>query len=75
MTATERKYTISELQAGLNDERVRRSLDLALRDQAIRRFRRRGNTRVEDVVRELAEEYYLSEERVRSIVYKKGSGM
>lgn len=71
------------LQEALGDRRVARALHLALRDASLRaRFaalREDGRT-VEEAVEELqgphrdadGQPYYLSDERVRSIVYHKG---
>ena len=63
----------------LQDPRVVRALELALRDAAIRRrFRalRRGDhggrVQVNEAVARLVEAFYLSEERIRAIVYRKG---
>jgi len=58
----------------MHDGRVARSLDLALRDAAIRRLfrqRRRNGETVDVAVRVVAERFSLSEERIRAIVYRK----
>lgn len=58
----------------MHDERVARSLDLALRDAAIRRLfrqRRRNGETVDVAVLAVAERFSLSEERIRAIVYRK----
>lgn len=58
----------------LQDHRVLRSLELALRDreilQGFRRLRGEGR-RVHEAVLSLAEQFCLSEERIRTIVYRK----
>lgn len=73
------------LQEALGDNRVAVALHLALRDVSLRaRFaalREEGRT-VDEAVRALrgphldaeGRPYYLSEERVRTIVYQKGQG-
>ena len=73
------EYTVDDVLAALHDPGVRERLSLALRDRAIKRaFRemRRDGMKVEVVFRRLAarawEGQYLSEERIRSIVYRKG---
>ena len=65
---------MGEVVEALHDERVRRSLERALRDSRIRqRFRMlRRRLTVADAVEVLAPEFCLSEERIRSIVYRKG---
>lgn len=71
-----------ELSRALADERVARALQVALRDVRLRRRfaeLRRDGVRVEDAVEQLCgphvdaegRPYYLSAERVRSIVYRK----
>jgi len=74
--------TVAALGAALGDRRVARALNLALRDVHIReRFAelRGEGLRVEEAVERLRgphadhnnRPYYLSDERVRSIVYEK----
>ena len=65
---------MDEVVEALHDARVIRMLELALRDAQIRRhFRRlRKDKTVMDACELLAEEYFLSPERVKSIVYRKG---
>ena len=70
----------TEVEAALADRRVRRAVALVVRDcrmrTAFRRLRSAGTT-VDDAVRQLVgpyadgdgRPYYLSEERVRSVVY------
>lgn len=73
----------AEVQAALTDDRVRRALHLAVRDRRIRaRFAtlRAGGAKVAEAVDHLlgpyedvdGRPYYLSEERVRAVVYRKG---
>lgn len=61
----------------LQDPRVAHALEKAYRDRQIRAsyksMRERG-VRVADAVEQLAEEFLLSEERIRSIVYNKDEG-
>ena len=71
-----------EVEAALADRRVRRAVALVVRDRrmraAFRRLRSNGVT-VDDAVRQLVgpyadadgRPYYLSEERVRAVVYRK----
>jgi hypothetical protein len=79
----ERHAQTEELRRALSDERLARALHLALRDVRLRaRFSdlRAQGFSVEAAVRELqgphadvrGAPYYLSEERVRGIVYRKG---
>ena len=71
---------MDEIMEALHDVRVIRALELALRDARIRRqFRRlRKDMTVMDACEALAEEFYLSPERVKSIAYdrrrEKGHG-
>ena len=62
---------MDEFIEALHDVRVTRMLELALRDTRIRRrFRRlRRDQTVMDACEMLAEEFHLSPERVKSIVY------
>ena len=62
---------MDEIIEALHDVRVTRTLELALRDTRIRRrFRQlRREMTVIDACEVLAEEFYLSPERVKSIVY------
>ena len=62
---------MDEIIEALHDVRVTRMLELALRDTRIRRrFRRlRREMTVLDACEVLAEEFHLSPERVKSIVY------
>ena len=62
---------MDEVIEALNDPRVIRMLELALRDARIRRrFQRlRREMTVLDACETLAEEFYLSPERVKSIAY------
>ncbi len=62
---------MDEVIEALHDARVIRTLELALRDARIRRrFRQlRKDMTVMDACEMLAEEFYLSPERVKSIVY------
>ena len=62
---------MDEIMEALHDVRVIRALELALRDARIRRrFRQlRKEMTVMDACEILAEEFYLSTERVKSIVY------
>lgn len=73
----------AEVQAALADDRVRRALHLAVRDRRTRaRFAalRAGGATVTDAVDQLlgpyedvgGRPYYLSEERVRPVFYRKG---
>lgn len=73
-----------ELQQALADRRVARALHYALRDARLkRRFAslRAGGLTVDEAVEQLrgphhdadGRPYYLSEERVRAVVYEKGS--
>ena len=64
---------MDEVIEALNDERVIKTLKLALRDARIcRRFRRlRRELTVLDACEAVAEEFHLSPERVKSIVYRK----
>ena len=64
---------MDEIIEALHDVRVIRALELALRDARIRRrFQRlRKDMTVMDACEALAEEFYLSPERVKSIVYQK----
>ena len=65
-------YALVEIIEAMHDARVVRALHSAIRDRRIvRRYRCRGEWRVDEVVAELAAEYHLSEERVRAIVYRK----
>lgn len=66
---------MDEIIEALNDVRVIQSLELALQDARIRRrFRQlRTDMTVLDACETLAEEFYLSPERVKSIVYRKNS--
>ena len=66
---------VDEIIEALHDKRVVRSLELALRDARIRRqFRRlRHQMTVAAAVEQLAEAFCLSEERIRTIVYRKGA--
>ena len=66
---------MDEVIEALHDKRVIRSLELALWDARIRRqFRRlRHEMTVAAAVEGLADEYCLSEERIRTIVYQKGT--
>jgi hypothetical protein len=67
-------YDVNDFIEAMHDGRVARSLDLALRDAAIRRMvreRRREGETVEVAVLAVAERFSLSEERVRAIVYRK----
>ena len=65
------RYKMDEVIEALNDVRVIRTLELALRDARIRRrFRRlRNEMTVLDACEALAEEFCLSPERVKSIAY------
>lgn len=58
----------------LQDPRVARALERAVRDLQIRahfdQLRQKG-VRVADAVEQLADEFFLSEERIRAIVYNK----
>ena len=69
-----------EVQDALSDQRVRRAVALVVRDRRMRAAFRRlrsGGATVDDAVRQLVgpyadaegRPYYLSEERVRSVVY------
>ena len=64
---------MDEIIEALHDVRVIRALELALRDARIRRrFQRlRKEMTVLEACEMLAEEFYLSPERVKSIVYRK----
>ncbi len=64
---------MDEIIEALQDVRVIRALELALRNARIRRrFRQlRREMTVMDACEALAEEFYLSPERVKSIVYQK----
>ena len=64
---------MDEIIEALHDVRVIRALELALRDARIRRrFRQlRREMTVIDACEMLAGEFYLSPERVKSIVYRK----
>ena len=73
----------AEVRAALDDVRVRRAVHLVVRDRRIRaRFAalRTGGGSVADAVGQLlgpyhdadGRPYYLSEERVRAVVYRKG---
>ena len=64
---------MDEIIEALHDVRVIRALELALRDARIRRQcrRLRKDMTVMDACEALAEEFYLSPERVKSIVYQK----
>ncbi len=64
---------MDEIMEALHDVRVIRALELALRDARIRRQFRRlcKDMTVMDACEALAEEFYLSPERVKSIVYQK----
>lgn len=67
----------AEVIEALRDERVLRAMELSARDRQIgRAFRqqRRQGAKVEAVVGKLAEEYFLSREHIRSIVYRKKRG-
>ena len=68
---------ISELQKvveAMHDPRVLRVLALAERDQRIRRLfgQRKKEEKAYEVIRRLSEEFFLSEEHIRTIVYRKG---
>jgi hypothetical protein len=67
-------FEVRRVVEALLDERVQRSLALALRDAQIRRqFRQlRREMTVALAVERLAEGFCLSEERIRTIVYRKG---
>lgn len=67
-------FEVRRVVEALLDERVQRSLALALRDAQIRRqFRRlRREMTVALAVERLAAAFCLSEERIRTIVYRKG---
>lgn len=67
-------YELAELIEAMHDKRVSNALEIALRDARIRRrFRRlRGETTVAAAVERLADDFCLSEERIRAIVYRKG---
>lgn len=59
----------------LDDERVIRALEMAVRDDQIRRrFRllRQSGVTVSAAVEQLADAECLSEEHIRTIVYRKG---
>ena len=64
---------MDEVIEALNDVRVIRTLELALRDARIRRrfHRLRRELTVLDACETVAEEFHLSPERVKSIVYHK----
>jgi hypothetical protein len=67
-------YEKKDFFEAMGDGRVWRSLELALRDAAIRReFRqaRRSGETVDASIITLAERFHLSEERIRAIVYRK----
>lgn len=67
-------YQVGDFIEAMHDQRVARSLDLALRDAAIRRLvrqRRRNGETVDVAVLAVAEQFSLSEERIRAIVYRK----
>jgi len=65
-------YEVAELIQALHDERVVNALEMALRDQQIRlRFRKlRMRMTVMEACETLAEAFFLSPERVKSIVYR-----
>lgn len=65
---------VDEIIEALHDKRVIRSLELALRDARIRRQSRRLRQQmtVAAAVEGLAETFYLSDARIRTIVYRKG---
>ena len=67
-------YELAEVMEALRDELVVNALEMALRDAQIRRwFRRlRRELTVAAAVERLADEFCLSEERIRVIVYRKG---
>lgn len=66
-------WTVHQVTEALHDPRVQRALRVALRDRAIcAEFRRRRRTwPAGRVIRELAAEYAMGEESIRSIVYHK----
>ena len=67
-------YERAELIEALRDGRVLNALVIALRDAQIRRrfLQLRREMTVAETVERLANEFHLSEERVRTIVYRKG---
>ena len=68
------RYERAEQLEALHDGRVLNALEIALRDARIRRrFRtQRARRPVGEVIDRLAEDFFLIEERVRTIVYRKG---
>jgi uncharacterized protein YecA (UPF0149 family) len=77
MTDMDHPFDARKIQEALQDPRVAHALEKAFRDRQIKAsyksMRERG-VRVADAVERLAEEYLLSEERIRSIVYNKNDG-
>jgi len=69
----DRPYDLRHVIAAMHDVRVQRALRIALRDaEILRSFRKRkAKERPGVILTELAEEYGLSEEHIRSIVYRK----
>lgn len=69
-------YEVAELIQALHDERVVNALEMVLRDQQIRlRFRKlRTEMTVMEACEALAEAFFLSPERVKSIVYQQPEG-
>jgi len=58
----------------MHDPRVIRILELAERDHRIRRLfrQRKKEEKAYVVIEQLSEEFFLSEEHIRTIVYRKG---
>ena len=58
----------------MQDPRVVRALELAERDQRIRKLFRKRKVleKACHVIMQLSEEFFLSEEHIRTIVYRKG---
>jgi len=65
------KCTMDELTEALRNQRVSRALEIALRDARIRRRFQglRSTMTVLDACEALSKEFYLSADRIKSIVY------
>ena len=73
MSAPSCPPTSADILDALSNPRVLRAIEIALRDRAIRReFQRlRGNMTSTKAVLALSASYYLSEEHIRTIIYRK----